>query len=122
PDPLPGEPHSPEAEAVDGQVAAQEERAAPGGRTSIHAGVAGGLRTEGRRHAHVNTPETRLVPPHESLETALRRHTSAAALRTFAARRLHACADVKRAGFTPIELRTVVAISRLLAMIAIPTL
>src|SRR5207247_7981092 len=60
PDPLPGEPHRAEAEAVDGQVAAQEKGAAPSGGTSINAGVAGGVSTEGRCHAGVKPHLARL--------------------------------------------------------------
>src|SRR2546422_11031382 len=85
-----------EAEAVDRQVAAQEKGAAPGGGTSINAGVAGGLSTEGRRHADVNTHVARLVPGTRS--------------------------PMKRAGFTLIELLTVVVIIALVASIAIPKL
>src|SRR5207247_4558019 len=62
PGPLPGAPHRAEAEAVNGQVAAQGKGAAPSGGTSINAGVAGGLSTEGRCHADVNTHVARLVP------------------------------------------------------------
>src|SRR5439155_16239124 len=72
PDPLAGEPHGAEAEAVNGQLAAQEESAAPGGRTSIKAGVAGELGTEGMRHGGVNTYEAPLVPREGSHETPRR--------------------------------------------------
>src|SRR5437879_4382937 len=96
PNALAGEPHGAEAEAVDGQVAPQEKGAAPGGGTSIKAGVAGGLSTEGRCHADVNTHVARLVPGTWS--------------------------PMKRAGFTLIELLTVVVSIALVASLAISKL